>query len=191
MSASVALDEPGVPPVTEIEAFLTEVDGEYNRRRRDVQPITWKSSKIPVKTTFSLPVPVELSGTVVDYSFKTVNNDIQFGVHFSSEGDNPETEVVIETKRFDSHLEAVKGTFHLAHPGCLTLVWDNRYFCLSVLTHCWTKCGSNHNCTISCTLASLNTPASVTCQPLKFFPLDQISPPSDAAVPFWTVKPLT
>ncbi|CAM9718426.1 unnamed protein product [Discosporangium mesarthrocarpum] len=126
MSASAAIKEPGVPAVTELEAFFTEVDGDFHRRRRDVQPITWKSSNTPIRKTFSLPIPIELRGTVVDYRFNTMENDIQFGVFFSSEGEKA-TEAVVELKRFDSHIDPVTGTFHLAHPGRLTLVWDNSY----------------------------------------------------------------
>lgn len=36
-----------------------------------------------------------------------------------------EEEVVVERQRFASHLGPVTGTFHLARPGRLTLVWDN------------------------------------------------------------------
>lgn len=76
-------------------------------------------------------------------SFETVNNDIQFGVLFSTtedskqglltsggdkgdeEADMEVQEVVVERQRFASHMGPVTGTFHLARPGRLTLVWDN------------------------------------------------------------------
>lgn len=68
-------------------------------------------------------------------SFETLNNDIQFAVIFTTDEDPkdaPEGEeeggrerVVAEMQRFASHLGPVTGTFHLAGPGRLTLVWDN------------------------------------------------------------------
>lgn len=47
-----------------------QVDGSFPGRHRDLQPIiTWKSSNTPVSKKFTLPIPVELSGSVVDYRY--------------------------------------------------------------------------------------------------------------------------
>lgn len=48
--------------------FSAKVDGSFPGRHQDLQPIiTWKSSTTPVATDFRLPIPVEHSGSVIDY----------------------------------------------------------------------------------------------------------------------------
>lgn len=51
--------------------LVRQVDGSFPGRHTDLQPIiTWKSSTTPVSTDFRLPIPVEHSGSVVDYRYE-------------------------------------------------------------------------------------------------------------------------
>eukprot|EP00904_Undaria_pinnatifida_P010113 jgi/Undpi1/6231/HiC_scaffold_20.g08715.m1 len=123
---------------SDLNIFFTKVDGSFPGRHQDLQPIiTWKSSTTPVSTDFRLPIPVEHSGSVVDYSFETLRDDIQFAVLFepaeSKEGgafsgelaDEEIPQAIIVRQKCDSHLGPVTGTIPLTRPGRLTLVWDN------------------------------------------------------------------
>ncbi|CAM9284323.1 unnamed protein product [Ascophyllum nodosum] len=120
---------------SDLQMFFTKVDGSFPARRKDLQPIiVWKSSKTPIATEFRLPIPVEHSGSVVDYSFETLENDILFEVVFNPAEDGRDApeggegeEIVVEGQRFESHMGTVTGTIPLTRPGRLTLVWDNRY----------------------------------------------------------------
>ncbi|CAM9922074.1 unnamed protein product [Pylaiella littoralis] len=126
---------------TDLQMFFTKVDGSFPGRHQDLQPIiTWKSSTTPVASEFRLPIPVEHSGSVIDYSFETLHNDIQFSILFeeadeskggtaalqgegtSAEGD---VEVVLQRQMVESQLGPITGTIPLSQPGRLTLVWDN------------------------------------------------------------------
>ncbi|CAM9341092.1 unnamed protein product [Laminaria digitata] len=123
---------------SDLHMFFTKVDGSFPGRHQDLQPIiTWKSSTTPVSTAFRLPIPVEHSGSVVDYSFETLRDDIQFSVVFEpAEGkeggtltgelaEDESEEAIIGRQKCDSHLGPVTGTIPLTRPGRLTLVWDN------------------------------------------------------------------
>lgn len=47
------------------------------------------------------------------------------GYEEEHDADEAEQEIVVERQRFASHVGPVTGTFLLARPGRLTLVWDN------------------------------------------------------------------
>eukprot|EP00903_Cladosiphon_okamuranus_P009502 g9054.t1 len=124
----------------ELQVFFTKVDGSFPGRHQDLQPIiTWKSSNQPISTDFRLPIPVEHSGSVIDYSFETQNYDVQFAIlfeeadessgggafHGESAAVDEDEEVIVERRKVDSHLGPITGTIPLSRPGRLTLVWDN------------------------------------------------------------------
>ncbi|CAM9766540.1 unnamed protein product [Ectocarpus sp. 4 AP-2014] len=125
----------------DIQMFFTKVDGSFPGRHQDLQPIiTWKSSTTPIATEFRLPIPVEHSGSVIDYSFETLHNDVQFAILFEEADDSKgggafsgdggvaedgQEEVIVEPQKVESQLGPITGTIPLTRPGRLTLVWDN------------------------------------------------------------------
>jgi hypothetical protein len=65
--------------------------------------------------------------SLVSWTFRTVKNDIGFGVTFVPEQKGKHPVVVVPNKRIDSHLKAVEGLMHVTEKGTLILTFDNSY----------------------------------------------------------------
>ncbi|GMI17729.1 hypothetical protein TrLO_g14833 [Triparma laevis f. longispina] len=105
------------------------------------QEATYKCSDVPVTYALELPIPVNLKGSTIRYSFTTEEGDVNFGVFLrkvdekgvggkggGEDGEENEEEELQPLTRVDSHISPITGSFLVTEAPCIAVVvWDNNY----------------------------------------------------------------
>jgi hypothetical protein len=104
-----------------------------------------------VKWNWTLSIPVEMAGSIVNYSFCTQQGDIDFGITFIPiDPDNTEQDSVaaskdkkgaaevLEEHRVPSEIEPISGVFRSPQEGTVVFYWDNSFSWITPkkLTYC-------------------------------------------------------
>lgn len=80
---------------------------------------------IPRRTKHEVPLVVEKSGTIIEYTFETKSNDIAFGAVYC--GQDAKEEVVHPLKRVASQSHIQSGKIECSKPGRYVLLFDNSF----------------------------------------------------------------
>lgn len=105
-----------------------------------------------MKWNWTLSIPIEIGGSIVNYSFCTQQGDIDFGITFipstdnnsdkddgnSSSKDKTEAAEVLGEHRVPSEVEPISGVFRSPHEGTVVFYWDNSFSWITPkkLTYC-------------------------------------------------------
>lgn len=110
----------------ELSNSFRELDGCFLHFVDASDTFHWNSSDVIIPWDWSLKIPVALGGSIISYSFFTVHGDIGFGVVFKLP-DGSDEEVVLESNRVPSDVEAITGSFKVPREGVVYFKWDNSF----------------------------------------------------------------
>ena len=116
----------------------------------------YESTDIVVKWNWTLSIPIDLAGSIVNYSFCTQQGDIDFGITFipldkdsdddshtqhlrkDKKADKKDSAEVLEEHRVPSDIEPISGVFRSPQEGTIVFYWDNSFSWITPkkLTYC-------------------------------------------------------
>lgn len=129
--------------------LLAKGEESYHLANHKTCPWTWlqassdtfyyESTDIVVKWNWTLSIPIEMPGSIVNYSFCTQQGDIDFGITFiptatkeqGEDKDKGEAAEVLEEHRVPSEVEPISGVFRSPQEGAVrTLLWLHYTVCI-------------------------------------------------------------
>lgn len=118
-----------MPNKAAVNEYFAALDAEHARSKKEAKGLgvlRFNCTTQAVARNFVLPIPIEVTGSTVEYNFSTALFDIDFEVLYNPKDGGPQ-EVLKPKQRYNSHLEIVKDTYTTTQPGTLILSWDNTY----------------------------------------------------------------
>eukprot|EP01041_Mallomonas_annulata_P012516 gene12516-26371_t len=112
--------------------FFRDLDAGFINFEKSADSFHWNTTNITILREWSLPIPVQLPGSIVSYSFATEFGDISFGaIFYTTEGTE---NVILESTRVPSDVEAITGSFKVPRDGTVVFIWDNSFSWLTSKT---------------------------------------------------------
>jgi hypothetical protein len=122
-------------------------EGFVNFDETSTDTFYYESTDIVVKWNWTLSIPIEMAGSIVNYSFCTQQGDIDFGITFipldketedGAKTEKNESAEVLEEHRVPSEVEPISGVFRSPQEGTVVFYWDNSFSWITPkkLTYC-------------------------------------------------------